>query len=143
MSEVYRTRSTPGRRYGGSSRVNAVGWPFRTVRESAQETISVKNTPTSTTPTTVPAAANEATAGGTDAATKTVASMMSVGNRPLQGTKLLVRIAISRSRGESMILVEMIPAALQPNPMAMESDCLPCAPARRKSQSRLNATRGR
>lgn len=42
-----------------------------------------------------------------------------VGNLPLQGTKLLVKIAIKRSRGESIILQPTIPAALQPNPMHM------------------------
>ena len=40
-----------------------------------------------------------------------------VGKRPLQGTKLLVMVAISRSLGESMIRHPTIPAALHPNPM--------------------------
>ena len=40
-----------------------------------------------------------------------------VGKRPLQGTKLLVSIAIIRSLGESMILQPTTPAALQPNPI--------------------------
>ena len=82
-------------------------------------------------------------AGGNAAATKTVASMISVGKRPLQGTKLFVRIATSRSRGESMTRVAITPAALQPKPIAMVSACLPCAPAFLKRKSRLNATRGR
>lgn len=38
------------------------------------------------------------------------------GNLPLQGTKLLVKIAINFSRGESIILHPITPAALQPNP---------------------------
>lgn len=38
------------------------------------------------------------------------------GNLPLQGTKLLVKIAINFSRGESIILQPITPAALQPNP---------------------------
>ena len=42
---------------------------------------------------------------------------ISVGKRPLQGTKLFVRIASSRSRGESMIRHPIIPAALHPKPM--------------------------
>src|SRR5512143_501266 len=113
------------------------------VRESSQETSRVKNTPISTTPTTEPAAANEATAGGKAAATNTVASMIRVGKRPLQGTKLLVRMAIRRSRGESITRVEITPAALQPKPIAMVKDCLPWAPAFLNSQSRLKATRGR
>ena len=42
-----------------------------------------------------------------------------VGKRPLQGTKLLVIIAIRRSLGESIIRQPTIPAALQPKPMHM------------------------
>ena len=60
--------------------------------------------------------------------TKNIVIMaMRVGNRPLQGTKLLVMMAMSRSRGESMIRQPTIPAALQPNPMAIVSACLPQA----------------
>ena len=132
-----------GRRYGGSSRVKADASPDSTVRDRAHETMSVNPTPSRTTATTAPAAANDATAGGNAAATKITASMISVGKRPLHGTKLLVRIASRRSRGESMMRVEVTPAALQPNPIAMVRACLPCAPALRKSQSRLNATLGR
>ena len=47
------------------------------------------------------------------------------GNRPLQGIKLLVKVAIKRSRGESMILHPTTPAALQPSPMHIESACFP------------------
>jgi hypothetical protein len=80
----------------------------------------------------------------TPEAAKNIAMMaISVGNRPLQGTKLLVRMAISRSRGESMILQPITPQALHPKPIHMLSDCLPCAQAFRKPLSRLNATRGR
>lgn len=45
-----------------------------------------------------------------------------VGKRPLQGTKLLVIIAISRSLGESIIRQPTIPAALQPKPMHMSGE---------------------
>lgn len=38
------------------------------------------------------------------------------GKRPLQGTKLLVSIAINLSLGESIILAPTTPAALQPKP---------------------------
>lgn len=44
---------------------------------------------------------------------------ISVGKRPLQGTKLLVIMAISLSLGESIMRQPMIPAALQPKPMHM------------------------
>ena len=50
-----------------------------------------------------------------------------VGNLPLHGTKLFVIMAISLSRGESIILHPMIPAALHPNPMHIESACFPHA----------------
>jgi DDE superfamily endonuclease len=68
---------------------------------------------------------------------------ISTSNRPLHGTNTLVRMAMSRSRGESMTRQAMTPAALQPKPIIIVSACLPCAPARLNSQSRLNATRGR
>ena len=42
-----------------------------------------------------------------------------VGNLPLQGTKLLVRMAMSLSRSESMIRQPITPAALHPKPMHM------------------------
>ena len=38
------------------------------------------------------------------------------GKRPLQGTKLLVSIAINLSLGESIILAPTTPAALHPKP---------------------------
>jgi len=44
---------------------------------------------------------------------------ISVGNRPLQGTKTLVRVAINLSLGDSIILQPITPAALQPKPMHM------------------------
>ena len=68
---------------------------------------------------------------------------MRVGKRPLQGTKALVRIAMSRSRGLWVIRQPMMPQALHPSPMHMVRACRPCAPARWKKWSRLKATRGR
>ena len=68
---------------------------------------------------------------------------MRVGKRPLQGTKALVRMAMSRSRGLSMIRQPVTPQALHPNPMHMVRLWRPWAPAPRKAWSRLNATRGR
>ncbi len=43
--------------------------------------------------------------------------VISRGKRPLHGTRLLVSIAISRSRGESTIRQPTTPAALQPKPI--------------------------
>ena len=71
------------------------------------------------------------------------AMVIIMGKRPLQGTKLLVIIAISLSLGESIILVEMTPAALQPNPIHMVKACFPCVPAFLKKLSRLKAILGK
>ena len=60
-------------------------------------------------------------------AKNTVAIAINVGKRPLQGTKLLVIIAISRSLGDSIILHPITPAALHPNPIHIVRHCLPCA----------------
>ena len=68
---------------------------------------------------------------------------ISVGNLPLQGTKLFVKMATSRSRGESIIRHPVMPAALQPNPMHMVSACLPQPQHFWNTLSMLNATRGR
>ena len=68
---------------------------------------------------------------------------ISVGNLPLQGTKLFVSIARSFSRGESIILQPTIPAALQPKPMHMVSACLPHALHILKGLSRLYGILGR
>ena len=58
-------------------------------------------------------------------------------------TKLLVKIAISLSLGELIILQPITPAALQPNPMHMVSACFPEVQAFLNSESRLNAIRGK
>ena len=80
---------------------------------------------------------------GTNAPMNRVAMSIWVGHLPLQREKLLVIIAISFSRGLLIIRVATTPAALQPNPILIVRACLPCAPARRKSLSKLKATRGR
>ncbi|MNI74249.1 hypothetical protein D3C73_1303220 [compost metagenome] len=55
----------------------------------------------------------------------TVETAINVGNLPLHGTKLLVRIAISLSLGESIILQPITPAALHPNPIHIDKHCFP------------------
>jgi hypothetical protein len=72
-------------------------------------------------------------AAGTAPPMKIVAIRICVGQRPLHSEKLLVMIAISRSRGLSIMRVATTPAALQPKPMHIVSACLPCAPQRRNS----------
>ena len=61
----------------------------------------------------------------------------------LQGTKLLVSIAINLSRGESIILAPTTPAALQPNPMHIVRACFPEVHAFLKNPSKLKAILGR
>ncbi len=57
-----------------------------------------------------------------ETARKSEIKAMSVGKRPLQGTKALVRMAINRSRLESMIRHPTTPAALHPNPIHMKRE---------------------
>ena len=54
-----------------------------------------------------------------------VAIVIRKGNLPLQGTKLFVKIAISFSRGEFIILQPVTPAALQPTHMHIVIICFP------------------
>ena len=68
---------------------------------------------------------------------------MSEGNLPLQGIKEFVRIAISFSLGESIILAPVTPAALQPNAIQLVNACLPHALHFLKHLSRLKATLGK
>ena len=61
----------------------------------------------------------------------------------LQGTKLLVKIAIKRSRGESIILQPTTPAALQPKPIHIVNACFPEVQHFLKHLSKLKAILGR
>ena len=65
------------------------------------------------------------------------------GNLPLQGTKEFVRIAISLSRFELIILQPVTPTALQPKPIQVVSACFPQEFEQAKHLSRLNAILGR
>lgn len=66
-----------------------------------------------------------------------------VGNLPLHGTKLFVKMAIIRSLGESIILAPTTPTALQPNPMHMVRACFPQAWHFLNCLSKLNAILGK
>ena len=61
----------------------------------------------------------------------------------LHGTKLFVKIAISLSLGESIILHPVTPHALHPKPMHIVIICFPLQQAFLKNPSILNAIRGR
>ena len=66
-----------------------------------------------------------------------------IGNLPLQGMKLLVKIAISRSLGESIILAPITPTALQPKFIIMVKACLPHEAHFLNKPSKLKATLGK
>lgn len=61
----------------------------------------------------------------------------------MQGTKLLVKIAIKRSRGESIILQPTTPAALQPKPIHIVNACFPEVQHFLKHLSKLKAILGK
>lgn len=109
-----------GRLYGGSSRVNDDGTPFKTVIERSHDARSVAATPRTITPSRIIADEKDFPIPVTEAVKNIVIIVISDGNLPLQGTKLLVRIAIRRSLGESIIRHPVTPAALQPKPMHMD-----------------------
>ena len=117
--------------------------PRSTVRESSHEAASIVAMPSTAMPTTAAAETSPARWAGARAPMKMDATRICVGQRPLHSEKLLVMMAMSRSRGLSMMRVDTTPAALHPKPMHIVRACLPWAPARRNSESRLNATRGR
>ena len=123
--------------YGGSSRTKDDVSPLRTVLVSTAEAIKETAMPNMTARERTPAEINEPPA-------KNMAMMaIRVGNRPLQGTKLLVMTATSLSLYEFIILHPDTPAALQPKPMAIVRACFPQARQPLKHLSRLKATRGR
>ena len=117
------------------------GVPFRMVPDSSRERRKVMRTPRTRTPARAREDRAEDQAGVP--AKNIPMRRIRVGNRPLQGIRELVRMAMSRSRGESMIRAPETPTALQPRPMSMVRHCLPQARAFWKHLSRLNATRGR
>lgn len=114
LSRTLRTMTSPifGRRYGGSSRTKADGTPRNMVLLSRKETNSVILTASTIRRNTKPPAAT-----GFPPAKKNPERRISVGKRPLQGTRQFVRMAINRSLGDSMMRQAVTPAALQPKPM--------------------------
>jgi hypothetical protein len=120
--------------------VKAEGTPFSTVFESKKEAKKVIPTLKSIRQVSIKADRKEPPAPLTK---NIVITLIRRGNRPLQGTRLLVRIAISRSLFESMIRQPIIPAALQPKPIHIVSDCLPQALHFLKPLSRQKAILGK
>ncbi len=112
--------------YGGNSNVKEEGTPFNTVLDNNLLIANVSMTPNIMTPVNISVDSKEPVNPVAMLPTKNMDIMeIIVGKRPLQGTKLLVSIAIIRSLGESMILQPTTPAALQPNPIHIVSACFP------------------
>ena len=96
--------------------------PFRIVLDRSRDDSSVARTPRRIKPVRTAAVTKDARNPPLFAPIpikNRVISMMRVGKRPLHGTMELVRMAISLSRGESIIRQPTTPAALQPKPIAM------------------------
>lgn len=68
---------------------------------------------------------------------------ISVGNLPLQGTKLFVTIAFSLCSLLLIILQPVTPQALQPKPIHIVNACFPLQLALQNTLSKLNATLGK
>lgn len=129
--------------YGGNSKINDEGNPFKTVLDKIFDTINIIIIPNNITPNKISAEATPLNAGAIFPTKNIDIIVINVGKRPLHGTKLLVRIAINLSRGESIILVPITPHVLHPKPIQVVSACLPCADAFLNKLSRLKAIRGK
>lgn len=93
------------------------GIPFNIVLDSILDTTRVIITPSTIIPAKMTADNREENIPVTFPTKNMEITDIKIGSLPLQGTKLLVMIAMKRSLGESMMRQPMMPAALQPNPM--------------------------
>ena len=125
LSKIERIIILPinGLRYGGNSKVKEEGNPFRIVIDNIFDITRVIIIPNITTP--VMVMAEIIVENLSELSMNIPVIVISIGKRPLHGTKLLVIVAINLSLGESIILQAIIPAALQPKPMHMVSACFP------------------
>ena len=123
--------------------MNVVGIPFKIVLDKSFEIISVIKIPNNITSVNKTVEASDLNGPINIPVKNIVIIVIRVGKRPLQGTKLLVIMAINLSLGESIILHPTIPAALHPNPIHIVKACLPHAFDFLKKLSKLNATLGR
>lgn len=94
------------------------GTPFSTVLDKSQDEKNVMKIPSSMAAASKRARDKEVKSP-VPAAKNMVRTAKIVGNLPLQGTRLLVSMAIRRSLGESMMRQPVTPAALHPKPMHM------------------------
>ena len=131
-----------GFRYGGSSNVKDEGSPFRSVLDKRFDTKKVARIPKTIIPVRI-RVEEMLPKAPSPAMRNIVIREIRVGNLPLHGTKAFVKIAISLSLFESIILVPVTPTALQPNPIHMVRACFPQAEHFLKHLSRLKAILGR
>ena len=122
---------------GGSSNIKGDDFPFIIVLESSFDTSKVVTIDIMISDKSISVDVN------VDVVKNIVISVIRVGNLPLQGTKLFVRIAINLSFFELIILADITPQALHPNPIHIVRDCLPLVHALLKSLSILNASLGK
>ena len=113
------------------------------VLDKSQEEKKVIQMPKTTTPVSISASISPAAGPSAEMEKNIVRIARIVGKRPLQGTRLLVRMAISLSLGESIMRHPVTPAALQPKPIIMVSACFPQELHFAKQRSRLKAALGR
>lgn len=112
--------------YGGSSKVNDEGSPFKMVFERIFEINRVTKTENTINPKRVRAdSVDDANLLDAPLTKKMEIIAIRVGNLPLQGENTLVRIAISFSFFDWIILHPITPHALQPYPMHIVRDCFP------------------
>jgi len=111
--------------YGGSSKTKEDGTSFSNVLDKNLETIKVSIIPNKTIQVTVMVEINDTLKLVKKFVIKIVEIVIKNGNLPLHGTKLLVKVAISLSLGDSIILVPTIPALLHPNPIHIVKACFP------------------
>lgn len=111
--------------------------PFKTVDESSLDIKNVINIPKIINKVSIAVERRESVNVAEKPTKNIVIIEIKAGNLPLHGTKLLVRIAINLSRGESIILQPTIPAALQPNPIQVVRACFPQARQHLNGLSRL------
>ena len=130
--------------YDGSSKVNDEGSPFKIVFERIFEISNVIRTEKIINPRRVRADSVDDANLFDDAETRKIEIIaISVGNLPLHGENTLVRIAISFSFFDWIILQPITPQALQPYPIHIVRDCFPWAPHFLNTLSMLNAILGR
>lgn len=144
--ELYRIFNTWGFLYGGNSKTKFEEEPFNIVFDKIFEVINVSIIPSRTIKHTIIVAMRldfNVWPDIKEPLKNIVAIVIKKGKRPLHGTKLFVKIAISRSRFELIILVPMTPAALHPNPIHIVRHCFPEVLHFWKHLSKLKEIRGK